>query len=162
MKKQVYTLEINEPVTHKAQQVASPVEIVRSGIVNPAINAFFYKEIGSTHSWYDRAEFSREQWRTYLTERKILTRLIMHSGTLAGYYELAPDEHGGIEIALFGVLRDFQGLGLGSYALAEAINEGLQLSAISRVWVSTCSLDHASALHTYQRMGMRVVSVTEE
>jgi ribosomal protein S18 acetylase RimI-like enzyme len=162
MKKKIYILEIDSSMPLNRRTPNDEVQVIRSSLINPLINSFFYKEIGSIHGWCDRASFSYEDWEAYLTERSILTRLVMYRGTLAGYFELAPHEDGSYEIALLGVLSNFIGLGIGSQALTEAISEGLLLSSNDKVWVSTCSLDHPAALQTYQRAGMRIVSVTEE
>ena len=60
-----------------------------------------------------------------------------------------------IEIAYFGILKDFYGKKYGGYLLSEAIKLSLN-KIIKRVWVHTCSLDHKNALNNYISRGMRI------
>ena len=77
------------------------------------------------------------------------------SGTPAGYFELERQAEGSVEIAYFGLLPQFVGRGLGGALLSAAVERGWEGGA-RRVWLHTCSLDHAAALPAYQARGFRI------
>ena len=60
-----------------------------------------------------------------------------------------------IEIAYFGLLKEFFGKKLGGFMLSEAIKKSFTFN-IKRVWVHTCSLDHPHALKNYLSRGMSI------
>ena len=73
-------------------------------------------------------------------------------GSPAGYFEL--DRQGeSVEVAYFGLLPPFIGLGLGGALLAAAVARGFELS--TRVWLHTCTLNHPQALANYLARGLR-------
>jgi ribosomal protein S18 acetylase RimI-like enzyme len=135
------------------------VSISRSLSPCSAVNAFFYKTIGKDYGWNDRRYFSSEQWDEFIAENHVLTRVILFSDIVAGFYELKPHQDGSIELMLFGLLPQFRGIGIGRHALTEALREGLLASSVRRVWLSTCSWDHEHALANYVARGMRVFKV---
>ena len=82
---------------------------------------------------------------------------------LAGYYELRRDKEGAIEIAYFGLLREWIGRGLGGALLTNAIETAWRSEPTPcRVWVHTCNRDHPQALANYQARGMVVYKIEEE
>ena len=62
---------------------------------------------------------------------------------------------GSIEIAYFGLLREFLGRGLGGHLLTQAVQRAWEAGA-SRVWVHTSTLDHPAALPNYLKRGFKV------
>jgi len=60
-----------------------------------------------------------------------------------------------MEIAYFGLLRDYVAKKLGGYMLTEAIKISFSYN-VKRVWVHTCSLDHKNALKNYLARGMKI------
>jgi GNAT superfamily N-acetyltransferase len=58
------------------------------------------------------------------------------------------------KIAIFGLLRDFQGRGLGGHALTLALQRAFEVGP--RVWLTTCTLDGPNALPNYLTRGMEV------
>ena len=79
---------------------------------------------------------------------------VLHVGGVpAGYFEVAVRGKGTTELAYFGLISDFHGLGLGKWFLSEAVNACWTSGEPSRVTVETCTLDGAAALPLYQRMG---------
>ena len=84
------------------------------------------------------------------------TWAVVVDGARAGYYELEPHlDRGFVQIAYFGLLPAFFGLGIGGHALTAAIRRGFELA--SRVTVSTATTDGPHALANYRARGMRVV-----
>tara|TARA_B100000900_G_scaffold402798_1_gene409083 strand:+ start:150 stop:653 length:504 start_codon:yes stop_codon:yes gene_type:complete len=126
---------------------------------NPAdfqINKFFYKQIGKEHRWTDRLAWKDEQWIDYISDQKVKTFILKKNKDLAGYFELIfHKEKKETEIAYLGLLREYQNKKLGSLLLSSAIKNSFSKN-IQRVWVHTCSLDHANALNNYISRGMRI------
>ena len=76
-------------------------------------------------------------------------------GTPAGFGELdrrQPDE---IEIKQFGLVPLYLGRGLGKWFLQELVDRAWNHKP-RRVWLHTCTLDHAAALPNYQKIGFEV------
>ncbi len=60
-----------------------------------------------------------------------------------------------VEVAYFGLLRDFHGAGLGGALLTHALRRALELG--TPVTLHTCTLDGPHALANYLARGMRPV-----
>ena len=120
------------------------------------INKFFYKNIGKDHNWVDRLVWTDKQWIEYVSNQKVKTYILKIKDDLAGYFELIyHEDKNEIEIAYFGLLKEYQNKKLGSYLLSSAIKKSF-LTNPKRVWLHTCSLDHKNALNNYVARGMKV------
>ena len=78
------------------------------------------------------------------------------SGTPAAYFELDGPPGADTEVAFFGVLPQFAGLGLGGALLTDAVRRAWARNP-PRVWLHTCSFDHPGALRNYLARGFRLV-----
>lgn len=123
---------------------------------DPEVNEDMYRRIGGPHDWTDRLVWSDDQWRQWALACE--TYLVELDGTVAGYYELR-DEGGAVLIAIFGLLEEFRGEGLGGLALTAAARRALELAPVVRV--STNTLDAPHALDNYLARGF-VVTGTEQ
>ena len=75
---------------------------------------------------------------------------------LVGFFELVSHlDTKEIEIAYFGILKEYQNKKIGSFMLSEAIKICF-VEDINRVWLHTCSLDHKNALKNYLNRGMKI------
>ena len=120
------------------------------------LNKFFYKNIGESHMWIDRLIWTENQWIDYVSNKDVKTYIFKFKNDLAGFFELIFHvEKNEVEIAYFGILKEYQNKKLGSYLLSEAIKKSF-LKNVDRVWVHTCSLDHKNALNNYIARGMKV------
>jgi len=120
------------------------------------LNKFFYKNIGENHMWVDRLIWTENQWIDYVSNKDVKTYIFKYKNDLAGYFELIFHvEKNEVEIAYFGILKEYQNKKLGSYLLSEAIKKSF-IKNVNRVWVHTCSLDHKNALNNYISRGMKV------
>ena len=128
---------------------------------NPALNKFFYKQIGSDHHWKDRLAWSERDWKTYISNKNLHTGVIRHDNDLIGYYEvefhMMTKE---VELINMGVLKEFRGKKLGSLLLNHVIKFASAKDA-RRLWVHTCSLDHKNALLNYKSKGFEVFKEEE-
>ncbi len=136
-----------------------PSEDYSLSLINPInfqLNKFFYKNIGKNHKWVDRLVWSEEKWITYVSSEKVKTFVFKFKDDLVGFFELIfHQEKNEIEIAYFGILKEYQNKKLGSYLLTEAIKKSFE-NKVNRVWVHTCSLDHKNALRNYISRGMKI------
>jgi GNAT superfamily N-acetyltransferase len=127
----------------------------------PELNRFLYTAIGGDWYWVDRLGWSWEQWREWVERPEHETLVAYVRGTVAGYVEL--DQQGtDVEIAYFGLLPRFVGLGLGGWLLTRGIEEAWARAGAGRIWVHTCSLDGPVALANYEARGLRVVATAVE
>ena len=118
----------------------------------PEFYRFLYAEVGRRYHWVDRLAWSLGEIAAHLGDPATSIWLMTVRGAPAGYFELHGDGEGGIEIAYFGLLDQFIGLGLGSHLLTEAVERAWALGA-ARVWLHTCTLDHPAALPNYVQRG---------
>ena len=80
--------------------------------------------------------------------------MLYYTGAPSGFFELHQYEDGSVEIAYFGLLKEYTGRGLGKYLLTIAIEQAWK-KATDRVWVHTCTLDHPAALTNYLKRGFK-------
>ncbi|WP_160165760.1 GNAT family N-acetyltransferase [Actinoplanes sp. OR16] len=137
------------------REPAEPVEIRRAEVPSPEFSRFLYTAVGGDWFWTDRLPWTWQQWHDWLAAPGVETWVAWVRGTPAGYIELdgrAPEE---VEIAYFGLLPQFAGLGIGGHLLTEGLRRAwAQGSPTRRVWVHTCSLDGPAALANYRARGM--------
>lgn len=140
--------------------------IVQAKLPLPELNRFLYASVGGDWYWRDRLGWDYERWMQVLNRPGYETWVAYLHGTPAGYYELDPTSDGenfnlgdnpsrSVEIAYFGLMPQFVGKGIGGVLLTHAIARGWEMGG-GRVWVHTCSLDHAAALKNYQARGLRL------
>ena len=123
------------------------------------LNKFFYKQIGQNHNWNDRLVWDDQKWINYVSDPKICTFVLKDHEDIAGFFELIYHKNKSeIEIAYFGLLKEYMGKKLGGYMLSEAIKTSF-LYNVKRVWVHTCSLDHKNALKNYLSRGMKIYNI---
>ena len=123
------------------------------------LNKFFYKQIGKNHKWVDRLAWTNKNWIEYVSSPIVFTFILKKNGDIAGFFELIYHKSKSeIEIAYFGLLKEYMGKKLGAYMLSEAIKTSF-LYNIKRVWVHTCSLDHQNALKNYLARGMKIYNI---
>ncbi len=143
----------------KLNEVNCPNQSLVLEKVNPPdieLNKFFYKNIGKKHKWIDRLAWDNLKWTYYLDNSNVNTYVLKLEEDLVGYFETVKNQsNNSLEIAYFGILDDYIGKKFGGYLLSEAIKTSFKLK-FNRVWVHTCTLDHANALKNYLNRGMKI------
>jgi len=129
----------------------APAGFATREVHDPGINEDMYRRVGGDYQWVDRLGWSAEHWVGYAA--RVETHVVELGGETAGYWELETDSAGSAKIALFGLLPQFHGMGLGGHALTAALTRGRELRP--RVWLTTCTLDGPYALPNYRARGMR-------
>ena len=130
-----------------------PFALVRVEVPTPELNRFLYIAVGAGWAWRDRLPWDRARWLRYLDRPELETWVMYVRGSPAGYFELER-EGDSIEVAYFGLLPAFIGLGLGGALLTAAVNRAFD-SGAARVWLHTCTLDHPQAFANYVARGLR-------
>jgi GNAT superfamily N-acetyltransferase len=154
----VTELEMTErPALHVLHVPVPSVKlaIMRAAPIPVHFYRYLYDVIGRPHHWVDRKRWDDARLAARINDAAVTVMVLYAGGVPAGFYELA-DTPGTVQLALFGIVPDYRGRGLGRHFLAHAIREAWARTP-ERVRVETCTLDHAAALPLYQRMGFRPV-----
>jgi len=117
-----------------------------------ALARALYAAVGRQYHWYDRDAWPDEQLAAYLREPNVEFWVLRESDQPIGYFELGRDAAGSVEIVYFGLVAGAVGKGLGKRLLQAAVDTAFGDGA-SRVWLHTCTLDHAAALPNYTARG---------
>ena len=144
-------LELPEDAPLRPPSRPAPEGFATREVHDPAVNRDMYRRVGADYQWVDRLAWSAERWAEYAA--RVETHMVELRGRAAGYYEIELDTAGSSKIALFGLLAEFQGIGLGGHALTAALVRARELRP--RVWLTTCTLDGPHALPNYRARGMR-------
>ncbi|MCK5445916.1 MAG: GNAT family N-acetyltransferase [Rhodospirillaceae bacterium] len=114
---------------------------------------FLYNTIGQAWLWWERRELDDDALKTIIEDARIEIYVLYMGGVPAGYVELDCRIEGEIEVAYFGLMEEFIGLGLGRYLLDWAVHQAWSHDDLNRVWLHSCTEDHPSAIALYQRAG---------
>jgi hypothetical protein len=123
-------------------------------IPTPVINHFYFVNVGRPWRWYSRLKWTLADWKALVEKETMTTWIGYLKGSPFGYIEL-DQQRDSVEIAFFGLLPQFIGMGLGGFFLSEAIRLAWELEP-KRVWVHTCTLDHKYALDNYLARGLSI------
>jgi GNAT superfamily N-acetyltransferase len=154
----IWYLEMEKPEELRPKGLPPETQLVKFGIALPAMNRFFYLEVGKMWQWTEHEAWTEEQWRDWADRKEHQTWMLLYKGTPAGYFELITEGRD-VELAYFGLLPPFVGKGLGGGLLSAAI-ENAWGTETNRVWVHTSSLDHPYALKNYQARGFQIYRET--
>ena len=130
------------------------VRVRKVEIPTPVINHFFFVNVGRPWKWYSRLSWTLGDWQALVEQKTVATSIGYIKGTPFGYIELVRQGQS-VEIAFFGLLPQYIGMGLGGFLLSEAIRLAWELDP-GRVWVHTCTLDHKYALNNYLARGLTI------
>ena len=154
----IWYLEMHKRKELRSKALPPDTQLVKFGTPLPAMNRFFYLEVGKKWQWTTRKSWTEQEWRDWADRKEIQTWMLLYQGTPAGYFELNTQEKD-VELAYFGLLPSFLGKRLGGGLLSAAV-ENAWGAETSRVWVHTCSLDHPNALKNYQARGFEIYRET--
>ena len=121
---------------------------------------YLYNRVGDGLYWIDREKLSDEELAEIIHADGVEVFVAYVDGAPAGFFELdSGREKDCVWLAYFGIMADFQSMGLGKWLLSEAISTAWA-GQPSTVKVETCTLDGPRALPLYQRMGFEPVPRT--
>lgn len=116
---------------------------------------YLYDAVGRDYLWTERRCWSDEELAAHLASEGLELYVLHIGGVPAGFAELDFSEENICQLAYFGLTPDFIGRRIGPWFLYQAI-ELAWAKPITKLLVSTCTLDHKKALSTYQRAGFTV------
>lgn len=150
-------LELRSPEELRPVALPDPAPRLECvGECQPSFYRYLYTEVGRAFHWVDRLGWTDAEIQRHLARPGLSLWLLTWEGAPAGWFELARQDDGSIEIAYFGLLPDYIGRGWGKHLLAEAVRTAWAEHP-TRVWLHTCTLDHPAALPNYLARGFRVV-----
>jgi len=155
-------LEMKSPREFSPVDAPAGFEVRKVDAPDGSMNQRMYREVGGDWDWTDRLVWSEEQWKAFAVQEGLETWLAYWGGEVAGYFELEVQDGGQVEIALFGLLPQMFGKGLGSAMLSFAVAQAWSRADTKRVWLHTCTEDHPHALANYQKRGFRLFKTVEE
>ena len=151
-----YFLELRSLEELKPSRTEVPdLEIRKAGIACPELSRFLYTVVGRAYRWTDRLSWPYSKWLAYLERPEVETWIAYLDGVIAGYVELERQPEESVEIAYFGLLRQFIGMGIGGFFLSDTVERAFRAGA-RRVWLHTCSLDSPQAMQSYQARGFKL------
>ena len=124
-------------------------------------SCFFYKTVGKQWQWYDRLQWTDEQWRDHVETGGLRTFVVACEGVDAGYFDLGRTPDASVEIVNLGLLPEFIGCRLGGLLVTMALRQAWAWDA-QRVWLHTCTRDHPRALDNYCKSGLKIFKTEEE
>ena len=150
----LHIFSINDLIKSDYKQINLEVILEKKPKID--ICKFFYKEVGRDFFWRDRLKWRDQDWLDYINNDFFKLYILKYNNKFAGYYELLYDpKNSSMEIAYFGIFKEFYGKGIGGYLLTDAILTSFN-QKINKVWVHTCTLDHPNALKNYLARGMKI------
>jgi len=141
--------------------LADDIEIVTMETPDLGFYKFLYQSVGEEWAWRDRVQMAIGDLWNILASPDTEVHVLYVSGSPAGYVELYGHDDGSVEIAYFGLRRDFMGRGLGKHLLSYGVERAWNMGA-RRVWLHTCNLDSPYALSNYQKRGFSIFKVIDE
>lgn len=156
-------LEMTERPAHRPHLPVGPaVALFRARSMMPAFYRFLYREVGREHHWMLRRAMDDAALDAIINAETTRIDVLYVDGCPAGFFELESSRlPRDVEIAYFGLIGKYTGMGLGKWLLGAAINAAWDRQP-QKVTVHTNSLDHPRALPLYQKMGFVPVGRSEE
>jgi GNAT superfamily N-acetyltransferase len=150
-------LEMAEPPSRPALHPPHRLKLALMRAERPTISfyRYLYDTVGGPWYWWERRQYSDKRLAAAIHDDRVEVYVLYVGGVPAGYAEL--DRRQGpevIDLAYFGLIPEYIGMGLGPYLLDWAIRHAWSYGP-QRVTVNTCTLDHPKALPMYQRAGFR-------
>ena len=140
-----------EEFTPSAAEVPD-LEIREARIACPELGRFLYTVVGRAWRWSDRLNWAYSTWLAHLERPQVEVWIAYLDGVIAGYVEFEHQPEESVEIAYFGLLRQFMGKGIGGLLLSDTVERAFHNGA-KRVWLHTCSLDSPRAMKNYRARG---------
>jgi ribosomal protein S18 acetylase RimI-like enzyme len=147
-------LEMRNPAELRPAEAPDPTVSARKESCSAAEYRDLYALVGRAFHWRERDAWADERLGDHLAQSHVGVWVLRVSGERAGYFELLRHHDESVEISYFGLAASYFGQGLGKFLLTRAVEEAWNLKA-TRIWLHTCTLDHAAALPNYVARGFR-------
>lgn len=135
---------------------AEKIAILRAEQSTVSFYRYLYETIGEEWLWWERRVMDDDELHAIIIHPQVEIFILYVRGVPAGYCELDCRVSDEVELLFFGLMPEFIGRGLGRYFLRWTIDQAWSHDP-ERVWVHTCTEDHANALPMYQKAGFEAV-----
>jgi GNAT superfamily N-acetyltransferase len=112
-----------------------------------------YRHVGEAYEWTDQSAAPEGDVAAFLHDPAVMLYTFMRDGWPHGFFILDARVDAACELAYFGLVPDAIGRRLGTFLLQTAVHMAWDRPGVTRVTVSTNSLDHPRALPLYQKAG---------
>ncbi|MBI1328002.1 MAG: GNAT family N-acetyltransferase [Alphaproteobacteria bacterium] len=128
----------------------------------PAVETYIdiYREVGRDYIWNYRPAQSVQEIEEIIQSGRTRLYYLYKDKTPIGMAELDVTKPDDVELVHFGLLPAYTDSGLGRKFLSEIIRLTWGGGA-SRLWLSTCGLDHPKAIKFYENAGFSVFKTRE-
>jgi len=153
--------KIASVVTYLEMRTPPPEVAARSGprfdirqVRQPALDWYrgLFRKIGEPWLWFSRLRMPNEELQAILHDPAVDVFALSCGGEDQGLLEFDRRHMPDIELTFFGVSFEMIGKGAGRALLAYALPVEWEYKP-QRIWVHTCTSDHASALAFYRKCG---------
>jgi GNAT superfamily N-acetyltransferase len=142
------------PAYARPHMPIGPVSALIAAEVPPLWYFFaLYDAVGRDHEWTDQHDRPAAEVEAWLRDPAVTLYTFMRAGWPHGFFILDSRAEQACDLALFGIVPQAIGRGLGTFLLQTAVHMAWDRPGTARVTVNTNSLDHPRALPLYQRAG---------
>lgn len=151
-------LEMTEPPSEPAPPAPAGRKVALMRAERPVVSfyRFLYDTVGRRWLWWERRALDDRTLANIVQDDRVEIYVIYIDGAPAGFAELDRRREPDVELAYFGLVTEYIGMGFGPYLLRAAIDLAWRTGP-RKVTVRTNTLDHPKALTLYQRFGFRPV-----
>lgn len=134
----------------------SDLRLERWNAPSPGKYRALYRRIGEPWLWFSRLELDDAALSAIVAHPQVhIWAVLDRRGIEIGILELDFRETGQCEIAFFGLVPELVGKGHGKWLMAMALQAGWAEPGVTRLCVSTCTLDGPGALSFYIKSGFK-------
>ncbi len=158
----VTELQMKTRPAHREQlPLGHKISLIKTTGMTSSFYRYLYQEVGKPHHWFIRRNLSNTQLQTILTAGNADVWLFSVNGCPAGFFEIDSSEAENTDILYFGLMPEYQGRGLATFMLSEAINAAWDKNP-KTVTIQTNTLDNPKALIIYQKAGFSPIGAYDE
>ncbi len=116
-----------------------------------------YSAIGEGYNWTDRLLMDKNELLQIIHNKEVYIYPFYEGANFAGYCEFDYRNKPDVELVYFGLIPNYQGKGIGKQFLNSVLNMAFHLQpSPNRLWLTTCDMDHPSALTNYLKRGFTI------
>ncbi len=149
-----HRLEMREKPKRAMAPFPSDLHFEPAAKADPVAYRALFRAIGQDLLWFSRLLMSDEKLLSTLTDPGTESFALKRGEAIIGILELSFRDMPDCELSFFGLIPSEVGGGLGRILIDEAIRRAFE-KPISRIWLSTCTLDHPKALGFYRKAGFK-------
>lgn len=157
----VYTkkfyLEVVRPITKPIINFPEGYHIKQLKNLDTESYLKMYSGIGEGYNWTDRVFMDKNELLQIINHEDVYIFGFYENDNFVGYCELDFRYKPKVEMVYFGLIPNYQGKGIGKQFLNAMLTIAFDLKpSPQKLWLTTCDLDHPSALNNYLKRGFTI------